>query len=692
MSGTASAQQSIMVAGDSISAGFNRPSYRLPLLDSLSNYGCTVSMVGDQTLNDFNYKQAPGPNNGRHFPGFSPADGYDTNHQAFPGLTTDQVAFGVSNNNFTVSPISTYVSGAQPDFVLVHLGSNDMATEIFFDRLNTDAEVNRWANVTIGEMRRVIDRIISVHNQPSDLRILVANFIPYAAENATSTQLFHAKRASRLFTQRLESLVLDRSDARVAIVDVESGFNPASMTYDGLHPNAVGEEHIAGAFLSVLRGEGLCPNTPLITSPAPGSSISGESAVIRWSNNGRSVNNWRVRVGTSQSGSSSTYYYSGNLPANTRSVNVPGLPADQSNLFVSLEYTDASGTDQVISSFFNRAVNDQLATPGMSAPLAGSQLPGSTVNFSWNSNGRAIRQWWVRVGSTPGGTEYFDSERITDKSTRSVSVTGLPTDGSPVYFELNGRPSVDPWITRIFTYRAAGGSAIPSKVLQNNEWYQISLPFNPGSNNRVRDIFGSSLPLASYADNGNNGNWTLFRYDARPGSQSNDRYVQMTRDDRLEVGRGYWILQRLGRAVTINAPAGAPVNGSNVNSTQRSACENTVSCYALPANGVVTDGRSGRFTMLGSPLANPTGALQARVATSFNMGCSGTRDCSLAEAYQKDVLFHTLSVWNPAQVTYTQIGPISGVLNPWDGFWAAQLPSAGGQNASLILSEPAAAP
>lgn len=40
---------------------------------------------------------------------------------------------------------------------------------------------------------------------------------------------------------------------------------------------------------------------------------------------------------------------------------------------------------------------------------------------------------------------------------------------------------------------------------------------------------------------------------------------------------------------------------------------------------------------------------------------------------------------------YVQIGPIKGELNPWEGFWAAREGAAGTRNATLTLSEPAAA-
>ena len=690
MVGSAHSQQSVMVAGDSISAGFEEPSYRLPLLDALDDVDCPVSMVGDQSLNNFDYRQPNNSSNGNHESPFTPGNGYDTDHQAFPAIRADQVANGVSSSFYTVDPIGTYVGNEQPDFVLIHLGTNDMGAAFRAGIMSSDAQVNAWANTTVSDVRRVIDRTISAHNNPSTLRVLVANFIPYARRNSdilTPADLVVAERASELFTKRLESMVLDRADNRVLIVDVETGFDPITMTNDGIHPNSVGEEHLAGAFLPVLRGAGLCDNAPFLTSPAAGETVDGDSVVLQWVNNGLNVSRWRVRVGDSQSGESSTYFDSGNLPGGARSVSVAGLPADLTNVFVSLQYTAGGSTDQVLSSFFSRSGSGDGSIATMQRPLPGALLTSSSVNFSWESNDRDYQQWYVRVGSTPGGTEHYDSGRITDKSTRSVSISGLPTNASTVYLELSGKTRAGPWDVQVFTYTASGGG-IPDKVLLSNEWYQISLPYNPGSNNRVRDVFGDALPVNDYATTGNNGTWVMWAYELDAVSQTEDTYRRLTVNDRLQVGTAYWIKHVLPGSVTVSAPAGAGANSGNVSSAQVGACENPGRCYAVPVNAQVTDGELGRFSMVGYPLSNPTTALQLRVGTSSNVGCSGSRDCSMAESSANNLLFKTIFVHRPEISDYADVGPLDGVLNPWEGFWAVQMRAAAGQNAMLIMSEP----
>ena len=63
---------------------------------------------------------------------------------------------------------------------------------------------------------------------------------------------------------------------------------------------------------------------------------------------------------------------------------------------------------------------------------------------------RAVR-YWIDAGSTPGGSQYFQSGNIGNVT--SYTVTGLPTNGSQVYITLwslvNGQ-----WISNQYTYTA----------------------------------------------------------------------------------------------------------------------------------------------------------------------------------------------------------------------------------------------
>jgi hypothetical protein len=59
-------------------------------------------------------------------------------------------------------------------------------------------------------------------------------------------------------------------------------------------------------------------------------------------------------------------------------------------------------------------------------------LPGATVTFAWSA-GTNVQEYTLWVGSSPGSAQYYI--RSTGLS-RSVTVTGLPTNGSTVYVKL----------------------------------------------------------------------------------------------------------------------------------------------------------------------------------------------------------------------------------------------------------------
>ena len=73
--------------------------------------------------------------------------------------------------------------------------------------------------------------------------------------------------------------------------------------------------------------------TPWITSPEPGSTLSGSKVTFSWSDNGTSVSEWWLYVGKSLGGSE--IHNSGSLGSST-STTVNGLPTDGSTVYVRL--------------------------------------------------------------------------------------------------------------------------------------------------------------------------------------------------------------------------------------------------------------------------------------------------------------------------------------------------------------------
>jgi len=166
---------------------------------------------------------------------------------------------------------------------------------------------------------------------------------------------------------------------------------------------------------------------PVITSPAPGSTLSGTSETFQWSANGSAVTEWWVYVGTSVGGKE--IYDSGSLGSST-STTVSRLPTDGSTVWVRLWYVDG---DWQWVDFQYTAM--EIGDPEIVLPLPGSLLTGATETFQWSANGTPVNEWWLYVGTTVGGNDLYDSGSI-DSSTLAATVTGLPTDGSTVWVRL----------------------------------------------------------------------------------------------------------------------------------------------------------------------------------------------------------------------------------------------------------------
>ncbi|MEI8309144.1 MAG: hypothetical protein WCH98_00150, partial [Verrucomicrobiota bacterium] len=99
----------------------------------------------------------------------------------------------------------------------------------------------------------------------------------------------------------------------------------------------------------------------------------------------------------------------------------------------------------------------------MAAPVPGSTLSGSSQTFMWNAGTQAW-EYWLSVGSTPAGTNYFYAS--TGSALRQT-VTGLPTNGSPIYVRL-WTSLASGWVYTDYTYKAAGTSSLGALTVALN--------------------------------------------------------------------------------------------------------------------------------------------------------------------------------------------------------------------------------
>lgn len=261
--GTASANSpkseppKIMPLGDSITAGWNQPSYRLFLARQLEARNCKVDFVGNQVFTSHR-SDKPTQFPGLHFPSFSAKThpGYAPGEHWDPELTddTDHAGYPGAKAKDLLNVTLGEVRAAQPDYVLLHIGTNDVVKA--FD-VHTKDDYARFSIEVVRKIDQIVKSVFAGHKNPEKVMILLANMIPSDPRSEKKTYR-NEFQLSKTLTRYIEALVEGKSDPRLVKVDVSSGFEPTSMTTDGIHPNARGEKYIASAFLRSLIQVGLC--------------------------------------------------------------------------------------------------------------------------------------------------------------------------------------------------------------------------------------------------------------------------------------------------------------------------------------------------------------------------------------------------------------------------------------------------
>jgi lysophospholipase L1-like esterase len=191
-----------MPLGDSITVSTApHNSYRYYLWHLLIEHGYRVDFVGSQH----------GVGNG---PPANPD--FDMDHEGHAGWRADQI----------LAQIQGWASAATPDVVLLHLGTNDVCQ-------------GQTVASTLADIGGIIDVLRSVNPH---IRVLLAQLIN---SSNCPPQALNAK---------LPALVDEKNsmESPVVLVDQYSGFNPATMCYDGTHPNDVGDSHMANRWFERL--------------------------------------------------------------------------------------------------------------------------------------------------------------------------------------------------------------------------------------------------------------------------------------------------------------------------------------------------------------------------------------------------------------------------------------------------------
>jgi hypothetical protein len=95
----------------------------------------------------------------------------------------------------------------------------------------------------------------------------------------------------------------------------------------------------------------------------------------------------------------------------------------------------------------------------MLSPAPGSTLSSSTVAFNWTA-GSGVSQYWLEIGTSPGGTELYGANQGT---ALGVTLPGFPTDGRVLYVRLRSLIGSS-WQYNDYSYTAATPSVVSLSI------------------------------------------------------------------------------------------------------------------------------------------------------------------------------------------------------------------------------------
>jgi len=172
---------------------------------------------------------------------------------------------------------------------------------------------------------------------------------------------------------------------------------------------------------------GTGPVKAAITSPVPGSTLSGTTVTFNWSP-GVAVTRYWLFAGLWEGGNT---IYSADQGSNL-SASVTGLPGSGQTVYIRLwSYIDGAW-QSADASYIASGSPGPPAKAVMTSPAGGSTLPGTSATFNW-SPGTAVARYYLMAGLWKGGNTLFNQDM---NLAQTATVTGLPNDGRKVHVRL----------------------------------------------------------------------------------------------------------------------------------------------------------------------------------------------------------------------------------------------------------------
>ena len=189
-----------------------------------------------------------------------------------------------------------------------------------------------------------------------------------------------------------------------------------------------------------------------MTSPTNGATLSGSSQTFQWSA-GTNVTQYRLWVGTVL-GSTDLYNQS---TGTTQQATVTGLPTNGGTIYVRLNSLIDNAWQY--NTYTYTAATASGTPAAMTSPVNGATFTGTSQVFQWGT-GTNVTQYRIWVGTSLGGSDISNQ---TTGTTRTATVTGLPSNGSTVYVRL-GSYINSAWQSNDYTYTAVTSSGTPAAM------------------------------------------------------------------------------------------------------------------------------------------------------------------------------------------------------------------------------------
>ncbi|WP_276498926.1 GDSL-type esterase/lipase family protein [Pontibacter litorisediminis] len=272
----AAAQLKIMPLGNSITQGnLEHPGYKYRLWKKLVDAEVDVEFVGSHDVNEGGAPAVKGE--------VYKGEIFTNRNEGHWGWRADEILHG-SDRNRQAGRLKEWLRDYSPDVVLLHLGSNDVMQE-------------QPVEETIAELEAVIREI---RKKNPDATILMAQLIPMYYNKVGPNTIERLKN----FNAQIPVLAdrLNTAQSPVIVVDQYADFDPTpgADTWDGIHPNASGEEKMAKRWLQAIMNEVIVPLPVELSAFNARSTLQG-GVLLEWQT-ASETNNAYFEVQRSQTG------------------------------------------------------------------------------------------------------------------------------------------------------------------------------------------------------------------------------------------------------------------------------------------------------------------------------------------------------------------------------------------------------